>query len=351
MTALHTLADRERVVPRTLRREFSRLQLSRMILSGTLAFVCAVMVVWMLIVWVMGSSKPTKLVLAATLGLPDASSLVAFPGRDAQGMDTQGWRTDPTVSLAYRDFAEAVDELNASAGPNPVVIYLCGLGVSAQDGGSSHARAFLLSDEGIETPIADVLERLVKRSKGPKLLLLDVGQVSSDRDLGIFGNAFLDRLKELIPKDPDLAVITSCAPGQSSWESEFEGRSIFGYYVTERLMNKRLGRCTARELYDYVRPRVTSWVYENRNKALQTPLFLGDADVNRLLPKSRAARSGPTRRAGTRSGAGRLDREVARAPQALRSEALSHLAARVDALRRGVAPGRAPGPFGIGREL
>src|SRR5262249_25281086 len=87
-----------------------------------------------------------------------------------------------------------------------------------------------------------------------------------------------------------LAVLSSCAPGQTSWISEADGNSVFGYYVAEGLSGAAQGwdpsvrGLTVHGLARYVRDRVAHWVAANR-QAVQTPVLLGDPALNFTLPR------------------------------------------------------------------
>jgi hypothetical protein len=139
------------------------------------------------------------------------------------------------------------------------------------------------------------------------LLILDAGQIGTDRNLGIFGNGFGHRLAAFMreKKPKGLWILCSCAPGQVSWTSEADGRTVFGHFVARGLSGEAAGwdpssrGLSARGLAEYVRHQVARWVDQNR-RAQQTPLLLSADDaVNFPLRPSvppsalRAARSDP----------------------------------------------------------
>ena len=74
--------------------------------------------------------------------------------------------------------------------------------------------------------LRDVLDEFRKRPWQKKLLILDIGQISNDRDLGVFANDFTYRLKQELDKNPEpnFAVLCSSAPGQFSWCSNADRR-------------------------------------------------------------------------------------------------------------------------------
>ena len=134
----------------------------------------------------------------------------------------------------------------------------------------------------------------------PKLILWDAGQIGSDRNLGVYANGFIHELKKALEKTPNkLAILCSCAPGQTSWASEFDGRSVFGYYVEMGLSGKAVGfdgrsnGLTVEALSRYVRSQVAAWAKTNR-QAEQTPELIGDLSMNFALPRASRAKSRPS---------------------------------------------------------
>src|SRR5262249_12493674 len=161
-------------------------------------------------------------------------------------------------------------------GRQPVVLYLSAPGVADRNG------AYVLPTEP-GAPSRELLsaERLIERlaeaaARRNVLLILDAGQVGSDRNLHVFGNGFLAafRARLLGARAKGLAVLCSCSPGQTSWESEVDRRSVFGYYVERSLEDDARGwdeaspHVTVRALANYVRHHVERWVRAHR-KAVQ----------------------------------------------------------------------------------
>src|SRR5262249_20176503 len=122
-----------------------------------------------------------------------------------------------------------------------------------------------------------------KRPRQKKLLILDVGQIGTDRDLGVFANDFTHRLKHQLDKGPEesFTVLCSCAPGQFSWSSDADRRSVFAHFVADGMSRAR----DVQELVVDVKKRVYKWVKTHRN-AIQTPISWGSPASNFLLPKS-----------------------------------------------------------------
>jgi hypothetical protein len=130
--------------------------------------------------------------------------------------------------------------------------------------------------------LKDVLEEFRQRPWQKKLLILDIGQIGTDRDLGVFANDFSYRLKQDLDRSSadSLAVLCSCAPGQLSWSSDADRRSVFAHFVAEG-MNRSID---VNELAAYVKKHVYQWVKAHRG-AIQTPLSWVGSASNFLLPK------------------------------------------------------------------
>ncbi len=219
-------------------------------------------------------------------------------------------------AVASWDLAALLRERRAHAGGGPIVVYLSAAGVS--DG----RRPLLLATNHrpVDTPgdanraglSADELLDLVSESpaEGAKcLLILDAGQIGTDRNLGVFGNGFVHRLATLMKekKPKGLAVLCSCAPGQVSWTSEADGRAVFGHFVARGLAGEAAGwdpssrGLSARGLAEYVRHHVARWVSEKR-RAQQTPILLSADDAAdfplrpSVSPSALRGRPGRTRR-------------------------------------------------------
>src|SRR5262249_22503198 len=204
---------------------------------------------------------------------------------------------NPPIDVSSRDLGALVRERMARSGDGLTVIFLSAAGVS--DG---HRPLLLATNHRpVDTPgdsgwgglnVEDRLDLLREPpTRGGKcLLILDAGQVGTDRNLGVFGNGFVQRLatvmKEKKPKG--LLILCSCAPGQVSWTSEADRRTVFGHFVARGLSGEAVGwepstrGLTARGLAAYVGHHVARWVSERRG-AVQTPILLSADDTENFL--------------------------------------------------------------------
>jgi len=286
-----------------------RLQQSRLVLSATGFVVSSVLLIWLLLLALLARPRPD------IMGIWAAPPSLAAPFTRHQGDDLGRitGRTVPGDGAALE--ASICDRLaGAGGGAQPLVLYLSAVGVADRNG-----NYFLRSDPVAPGAEALSAEKLIDRmtetaARRNVLLILDAGQVGSDRNFHLFGNGFLAvfkaRLRGSQPKG--LVVLCSCAPGQTSWESDAGRCSVFAYYVARGLEDKARGwdrsspHVTVRALANYVRHHVDPWVRANR-MAVQTPELFGDTSVNFVLPRlapPRTASPSP----GTESDAMRLAR-------------------------------------------
>ncbi|MDG3005778.1 hypothetical protein [Paludisphaera mucosa] len=133
--------------------------------------------------------------------------------------------------------------------------------------------------------LRDLIEGVVRSAKCDVVLALDLAQVDSDRDLGVFGNVPYQGLAAIVegikPGDHAVFVLTSAAPAQKSWGSDALGRSVFAHFLREGLAGDARGwdateipgRVTVEGLHRYVHHHVARWAREYRD-SVQTPMLL-----------------------------------------------------------------------------
>ncbi|MEO6809828.1 MAG: caspase family protein [Isosphaeraceae bacterium] len=278
------------VALKAARRTFSKPEMARLVLTGTAATLCAMLLLWLLIARMVGPVVQSSAIVAGTLGWPSAVEREpVFASEDTRLFGGQARRGQTTAS-SRRDFTRSVETLMDGKSRSPIVVYLSAVGGSTPNDADGD-RAFLFGPGSSSFPRAtlvpatEVLKLLKAKPSIPKLLILDAGQIGSDRNLGVFGNGFLIQLKALLDRDANLVVLASCAPGQISWTSETERRSAFAHYVAEGLTGRaaRWGRVTVQSLFQYVQAGVSHWAERNRG-AVQTPLLLGNDRLDFTLP-------------------------------------------------------------------
>jgi|GEM_PF-2260352 len=82
-------------------------------------------------------------------------------------------------------------------------------------------------------------------------------------------------LRTALSKVPNLAILCSAAPGETSWSSPSLGNSVFAHYLLRALEgaadSDQDRRLTLAEMYDYVSRHVNHWVVQNRDLRGQHP--------------------------------------------------------------------------------
>jgi len=270
----------------------SKPQLSRLVLLATAFVVSTVLLIWLLLfLFIRGGGVVTGHWIAQR-GV--ASPVLPYQADDLRRILGRSSTAKPRDAPS-RDLVALLREQVARAGDKPAVIYVSAAGISdgrrAELLATNYRPALTARDEGQATLAADeLLDALGDLSSRPRLLILDAGQVGTDRNIGVFGNGFVHRLATLLRerKPKGLAVLCSCAPGQVSWTSEADQQTVFGHYVAEGLSGKAVGwdpsarGLTVRALANYVREHVFRWVREQR-QAQQTPLLLTTGEATNFL--------------------------------------------------------------------
>lgn len=257
-----------------------------MILEATAATISLVLLLWLML-WFITRVGPKDRIEAYYVPYEPASmpgvlsEEVAFQATDVRRLRAAG-PSDETPGLRP---GEIVDEVvkKVRSGSGPVVIYVS---APVVDRGSD-----------ADDPIRGLIEAVAKESTRDVVLALDIAQIDSDRDLGVFGNSPYGRVEKAVQSVPEtmrgrLVVMTSAAAAQKSWSSEALGQSIFAYYLAEGLAGGAKGWSGARPdaitvegLYQYVFEHVRWWARTHRESE-QTPMLLAagsDGDQARKL--------------------------------------------------------------------
>lgn len=291
----------------------SKARLARGVLVATGVFLSLVLAVWMLLL----IGKPSKGLQAIAfrqgveptmpwVGSPALDAAALLGPRPAGGSSSPGGNGDSDTGRFLDQFARAIESTRGAT----AVVYVAAAGagdVEVSGGYIPTRRATSvapdLKDSLPETEVlVDDLINLCKRYPDKrKLVFWDAGQIGTDRNLGLYGNPFVRRLAEALNREAErptpggpagLTILVSCAPGQTSWWSDADGRSVFGYFLERGLQGEAApdGRTVVvGRLADYVRENVAAWVKEHRD-AEQTPVLLGDRSASALnlrLPRTR----------------------------------------------------------------
>lgn len=205
-------------------------------------------------------------------------------------------------------FRRSVEKAAQSSSARQVlVIYLSAHGVVDVDA-EKRPRACLLPPGGaIGTrdwlPVAELLDVLKSDpalARRKKLLLLDAHRIDANWSLGQLYNGFAEALVEAFDKAevPNLALLTSAAPGQLGWASHERQGSSFGYY-TFRAFRGRAdeqgnanGVTSLGELERYVQVQTDHWARVNRLDKQAPTLLAADLDAVRDWNVSHVPNSG-----------------------------------------------------------
>ena len=201
-------------------------RMALIVLTATACFVMSALALW-LGYWLF-FVRPDLNVLAIWVGpSPTAWSKAElfYQEQDATILGTKAMRRPEIPGQV----AATIGEFLKSKGQRPAIVYLSVPGVGLlRDPIPSDSVADLnrlsidpavfkgahaVSGSGSGMSLTEVLDEFRKRPWQKKLLMLDVGQIGNDRDLGVFANDFTYRLKQELEKGSleNFAVLCSCA--------------------------------------------------------------------------------------------------------------------------------------------
>jgi hypothetical protein len=180
-----------------------------------------------------------------------------------------------------------------------LIVYLTGNCVS--DVGPDGPVAWLLCSDfavsrdvgGVESKppgryrLRDVLMQMKQCPAKSKLLVLDSGYLNYDPRLSLFVNEFPRLLEEDVraADDPDLWVLCSCRPTESSHTCGPARQSVFNYFVAEGFTaaaNSGRRWVDLEHLFVHVRDHVAGWVdRQSGSTETQTPWLLHRSGVDK----------------------------------------------------------------------
>ena len=228
---------------------------------------------------------------------------VPFAKEDSDALQQLDIRP-PVLDLADIQTVRGIDTLAGKLREglqksDTLVVYLTGNCIS--DAGPDGPAAWLLcSDFALGREMAgagsiptgryrlrDVLGQIKQCPAKRKLLLLDTGYLNYDPRLGLFVNEFPRLLEEDVRavNDPDLWVLCSCRPLESSHVCGPQKRSVFNYFVTEACTgaaNPSSRWVDLEHLFVYVRDHVAGWIDRQSSGAeTQTPWLLHCSEADK----------------------------------------------------------------------
>jgi len=289
-------------------RAIAKPRLALTVLVATSSFVMSALSLW-LAFWLF-FIRPDLNVLAIWVG----PSLEAQPPVELlfQERDAALFGPGTMKHLSPGDVAKSIRALLAGKAKEPAIVYLSLPGAGRLDepapsGSGAHRNRLSIGPEVFQVPralaanvagtdpkdvldLTDVLDEFRTSPGQNKLLILDIRQIATDRNLGVFANDFTYRLKQELDNNSleNFTVLCSCAPGQFSWTSDADGRSVFAHFVADGLNQAT----DIQELIAYVQKGVSMWVKKHRGGAIQTPIAWGNPASSFRLPKPPAETGG-----------------------------------------------------------
>lgn len=248
------------------------------ILVESAALVSAAVLMGWLALWLVQQRAQGLAIHAQHLPNADLAAVDApFPAADARSI-----LGSAPVEASPSGFMKGVEGVVNSPG-GPVVVYLAapllGYGPDQPIG---------------DTTIAGLIEKIAATTRRDVVLAIDLAQVDSDRDLGVYAaspyHGLADAVAKIKPGDHAVYVLTSAAPAQKSWVSDALGGSVFGHFLRAGLKQEGgagdwdgeavAGRVGVDGLHRYVRDHVARWAEKYRG-AVQTPMLLRVGDEPR----------------------------------------------------------------------
>jgi hypothetical protein len=261
-------------------------RISALILEATTAFVALVLVLWLLLWFIRMTQKALQI---ETFFIASKSPDAPFHAADVRAL--RGLEpSDGVASTSSADLLNSARDVVKRSG-SPVVLYISapalGTGADAQIG---------------ELSVRELIQDLSANAQREVLLALDLAQIDTDRDLGVFGNAPYSGLDEFLASLPapshSFFILTSTAPAQKSWVAEGLGRSAFAYFLAKGLQGDAVAwdgtrqGITVQGLHRYVMRHVNQWAQVHRG-AVQTPMLLALPNARSFAMPAIAKSSGP----------------------------------------------------------
>jgi hypothetical protein len=246
------------------------------LLTFTVCAVCLALGVW-LVLWLLLVRPKTNLIGVLTEESPVGIRSIA--GLLSPGVDTRAgtWQSRELGSLKIN---EEID----NSGGLPLVLYLAAP-IAEREG----SEVGVVTNGSIEKLIADCQGR---RVKSKLLLIIDPGRVGPDPVPGQPDDRSPGWLKALEaqkdrPADPEkrrkwddkwknFGILCAGSPDQFSWPVEGQGQTVFDNVLNKCLATPR----TLQKTTKLVSYWVELLVYEYFSRAAQTPIYIGDPELD-----------------------------------------------------------------------
>ncbi|QDT55801.1 von Willebrand factor type A domain protein [Caulifigura coniformis] len=259
------------------------------------AIAIAAIATFIFLVFVPGCSETQFAVLA-----PAPYNNAALPPSPFSQQDREAFRADlNAASLPEQLSPSSSADAASSSKQGPLFIY-----VSAMAGRTGSGVVLYTMDSGPDDadgtiPIEHLWKYLAATpAERKKIVAIDIARGPVDERWGLFirptvgvpdGSGSL-QLTEEAAAIPNLAVITSAAPGELSWSSPAFARSVFAQFLVRALKGDADGaageprdyRVSLEEVHAFLLKHVNHWVLQNRDTRGQHPLLLFSKQADSL---------------------------------------------------------------------
>jgi hypothetical protein len=251
-------------VPTSIRPSITKPRKSQLILEGTAALVSLVLILWLLL-WFVNQRTPSFPVKVYHLPL-SSGGVATHAVADVRGLSKveAGTSIEPASASSL---SSVIPDMVAREGPAAVV---------------SISAPVVTGRDDLDLPA--LIRKVARVARRDVLIVLDLAQVDSDRELGVYGNTPYKNLLALRDDEKPtrkVLVLCSCSPGQKSWMIDGQGRSAFSYFLQAGLAGEARGddpsgqgSLNVEGLYRFVLRNTENWVAEHRRGAIQTPMLL-----------------------------------------------------------------------------
>ena len=257
-----------------IRKPVTKTRQAQLILESTAASMAVITLLWLLL-WFLrqtASSFPIRVLYVSDRDIP-------FQRADAEAILGPNGEVHP---FSQSQILSQVETLVSKPNEPPILLLIS----TPAFGDDVESR---LGAQQSENQVKDLIELVASKAQRKVLLALDFAQIDSDLSRHIYGNSPFTGLRELVQETtfPDQSqsvwVLCASSPGQKSWTADRLGRSIFSYYIQKGISGYAKAwdtdpgsgqAVTVEGLARYVRQGVQNWVYEDRSKAVQTPVLM-----------------------------------------------------------------------------
>jgi len=260
------------------------------------AIAIAAIATFIFLVFVPGCSQTQFAVLA-----PAPYNNAALPPSPFSQQDREAFRADLKAAILPEQLVPLATSAGApeSSNQSPLFVYVTAMAGRTGDGVVLYTMDSGPDDVDGTIPLGHLWKYLAaKPATQKKIVAIDIARGPVDDRWGLFIRPTVGISGEsgnlLLPDDaaaiPNLAVITSAAPGELSWTSPAFARSVFAQFLVRALAGDADGaageprdyRVSLEEVHAFLLKHVNHWVLQNRDTRGQHPLLLFSKQADSL---------------------------------------------------------------------